>query len=97
MSRYFTTEQAQQDIIEIATYIARDSLQAADRFIDRIHRQFEVLADTPQLGRSRSELTPSLRSFPLGNYLGFYRPIDNGVEIIRVLSGYRDLDALFDS
>jgi toxin ParE1/3/4 len=45
---------------------------------------------------SRDKLLPSLRSFPVENYLIFYRPIAAGIEILRVVSGYRDLDMLFD-
>jgi toxin ParE1/3/4 len=31
----------------------------------------------------------------MGDYLIFYRQIENGIEVERVLSGYRDFDALF--
>jgi len=47
------------------------------------------------MGISRHEIMPSLRSLPVGNYLIFYLPIDDGIEIVRVLPGMRDLDALF--
>lgn len=43
------------------------------------------------------ELTPSLRGFPIGNYIVFYRPTDRGITIERILSGYRDLDTLFQN
>ncbi len=46
------------------------------------------------MGRSYSEFQPSLRGVPLDNYIVFYRIIDNGIEIIRVLSAYRDLNSL---
>lgn len=48
------------------------------------------------MGRKRDELLPLLRSFGVDDYLIFYRPIESGIEILRVVSGYRDLDALFD-
>jgi len=50
----------------------------------------------PNLGRRRDELIPSLRSFPVEDYLIFYFPLENGIEIARVVNGYRDLDAMFD-
>jgi hypothetical protein len=31
---------------------------------------------------------------PVGNYLIFYLTIDEGIEIVRVLPGMRDIDAL---
>ena len=33
--------------------------------------------------------------FTVGNYVISYRPIEQGVEIARVVSGFRDLEALF--
>ncbi len=48
------------------------------------------------MGKPRDELFPNIRSFPVDNYLIFYRPLDKGIEILRVISGYRDLEKLFD-
>jgi toxin ParE1/3/4 len=39
----------------------------------------------PDLGRKREELSPRLRSLPFGRYVIFYRPMENGIEIARVL------------
>ncbi len=47
------------------------------------------------MGRSRPELGPDLRSFPVGNYMIFYQPLDEGIEIVRIISAARDVDALF--
>jgi toxin ParE1/3/4 len=47
-------------------------------------------------GRRRDELSPSLQRFPIDDYLIFYRLIEGGVEVVRVVRGYRHLDALFD-
>ena len=47
------------------------------------------------MGRRRDELLEELRSFPVDDYLIFYRPIEGGIEILRVISGYRDLSGLF--
>ena len=54
-----------------------------------------LVAGQPLLGRLCPELAPNLRSFPVGNYVIFYRPIDNGIEVARVLHGARDIDSLF--
>lgn len=47
------------------------------------------------MGRRRDKLLPTLHSFPVDDYLIFYRPIAEGIEVVRVVSGYRDLEALF--
>jgi toxin ParE1/3/4 len=48
------------------------------------------------MGRIRSDLLPNLRSFPVGNYVIFYFPADDGIEVIRILHGARDIQQLFD-
>lgn len=97
MKRWEFTPQAKTDLLELAHYIANDSLDAADRFLELIDDKCKMLAEHPQLGPERESLVPSLRSFAVGDYLIFYRPTDSGIEVIRVLSGYRDLDTLLGS
>ena len=88
---------ARIDIAEIWEYIAEDSEAQADIFIDRFDGQFQLLAIQPGLGRMREELLAGLRSFPFERYVIFYREIHNGVEIVRLLHGARDVDAQFSS
>jgi len=49
--------------------------------------------------RIRSELQPNLRSFPCGNYVIYYRPLEGDlqVEIIRVWHGARDVESILGS
>jgi toxin ParE1/3/4 len=96
MNRCVFTVQARLDIKEINQFITRENPQAATRFIDALEQKCQVLADFPNMGRSFDYLAPSLRGFAVGNYIIFYRPIESGIEVERVLSGYRDLDALFE-
>ncbi len=90
------TQPAIQDIEQIADYIARQSgLDRADRFLSNLDAKFAKIAQFPNLGRQRDEILPLLRSLPINNYLILYMPIGQDVEIFRVVSGYRDLSALF--
>jgi toxin ParE1/3/4 len=75
--------------------LAEVDLDDADRFLAKIDEQCRTLAQFPKMGINRDELMPALRSFPVGNYLIFYLPSDDGIEVVRVLSGMRDMDALF--
>ena len=88
---------ARSDLSEIWNYIAEDNETRADAFVDLIDQKFQALASHPSLGRSRNELEEGLRSFPVGMYIIFYRVIPAGVEIVRVLHGSRDLNAIFTS
>lgn len=51
-----------------------------------------MLADNPGAGRDRNDIVAGIRSFPVGRYLLFYRMLADGVELVRVLHGARDID-----
>ena len=84
--------QARYDLIEIWTYIAEDNEAAADRLLDRIDSILTMLSEHRHAGRARPELGEEVRSFPIRNYVVFYKPLAAGIELVRVLSGYRDID-----
>jgi toxin ParE1/3/4 len=86
---------AELDLWEIWDYIADDSLDRADDFLDRVEEKLRSLARTPGMGRRREELLPGLQSFPVGNYVVFYRAIEDGIDVIRILHGSRDIEEIF--
>lgn len=89
--RLFRTFLARADLIDIWQYIAQDNETAADRFLNRIEQALLMLRDNPRAGRARNELAKGMRSFPVGNYVLFYRSGHDGIELVRVLNGYLDL------
>jgi toxin ParE1/3/4 len=96
MSRVQFTVQAGRDLEEIEEFISLDNPDAAARLLLSIQEKCALLSRQPQMGRSRFELSPELRGFPVGNYLIFYRPAMDGIEVVRVLHGARDIPELFD-
>ena len=90
MSLYRIARTAQRDLDEIWCYIGSFDVHAADRWLDAVKQRFKVLATQPRAGQARPNLAPELRFLPVGNYLISYRPIENGVEIARVIHGARD-------
>jgi toxin ParE1/3/4 len=86
---------ATADLDDIWLYVAEQSgnPNIAQRLIDTITERFYVLSEHPYLGRSRSELRPALRSYPVRNFLIFYRVDEGDVVIIRILHGSRDVAA----
>ena len=92
MPRILRTAQADADV---ALYISRDNPAAAARLVATIDRALQRLADSPGLGPERPELQPLLRSYPVGNYLLFHRPLEDGIVLLRVVHGARDLQRLF--
>ena len=88
--------EAEEDLIEIWGYLAdRASPQIADTQLTAIEAACAKLEHWPYSGRQRDALLPGLRSVLASPYVIFYRVRDGAVEIVRVLHGRRDLDAIF--
>jgi toxin ParE1/3/4 len=85
--------QAEIDLTSIWDFIADDSMKAADALLDRIEAAFDMLAERPLAGRARDDLASNLRSFPVGSYIIFYIPVSDGIEVVRVINGRRDIGA----
>jgi len=93
-----------QDLIEQADYIAKDNLDVAERFLQAAESTFQKIGNFPEIGKLLtfpSSRLSDLRQYPVKGFrkcLIFYRIVDSGVEIIRVLHGSRDLvEVLIDS
>jgi toxin ParE1/3/4 len=92
MSRVIRSPQSEVDYLEIWLHIAEaGNVSAADRLTNAFDQRLHDLAETPGMGRARDELEPGLRSFPVGDYLLVYRPIESGIELVRVIHGSRNL------
>ncbi len=96
MNSFKVSELAQEDLISIYEYIAAENDAAAMRLMETFREKFRLLAQFPNMGRERNELLLYLRSFPVGRYLVFYQPTDDGIEVLRVQHSARDLRGLFD-
>ena len=96
MSRYVINAEATQDLNSIADYFAENSLETGERFFREFDRKCQQLVAFPSSGKSYSEIRPDLRGLSLSSYIIFYRLLDDGIEILRVVSGRRDLMYLFD-
>jgi toxin ParE1/3/4 len=94
------TPQAQVETIEAAFFISMDSPSAGERFIDAVEATLAQLKGAPGIGRAmelpHSQLAGirfwSVRGFP--NHLIVYRPVDDGIEMLRLVHGARDLPSL---
>ena len=94
MGAFSRTVQAEQDLIDIWTYIAGDNATAATGLLDDIDAACAMLADHPRVGREVSSVRPGLRLFPVGRYLILFRRGDRLVEIVRVVHGARQWQKL---
>ena len=87
--------EAETDLDELWYYVATTaSVATADRLVDSLTTRFFFLARYPRVGRRRDDLRLGIRSFPVGEYIVFYRLDGEDVLIQRVVRGSRDLAAL---
>jgi len=95
MTPYVLTRVALADLQEIHDHIVADNAPAAIRLQGEFVSAMEHLAAYPYAGHPREDLTEEdLRVWPVGNYLVIYRPRSQPLQIIRVVSGFRDLASL---
>ncbi len=96
MSRYVINILASRDLNDIADYFASQSLESGDRFFRAFNRRCSQLVAFPNSGKSYAAIRPDLRGLSLEGYVIFYRVLDDGVEILRVVSGRRNFPSLFE-
>lgn len=96
MARVQFTEEAAADLREIWNYLDDQNPDAADRLVGQLDEQCILLAEYPKIGRMRPDIASGLRYFPVKKYLILYRELPDGIEVVRVIHGSRNLQALFD-
>lgn len=96
MSEPRLTEQAEADLDELWAYIAARRPDAADRMVDAILESSRSHARFPGMGLLREDVRPGLRCFVVSPYVIYYRPVEDTIEILRILHGARDVRRLID-
>ena len=95
MPRVLRRPQALEDVLETWNFIAGDDVAAADRWVDALQESLEMLASQPLMGRAPDALLPGVRSLSFGSHVLFYVALEDGIELVRVLSAARDLEQAF--
>ncbi len=95
MKQHIISPEASQDLSEIIDYFASINIDAGERFVDDFDKKCKYLANFPNMGRSYGNIKPDLRGVPLDDCIILYRVINSEVEIVRVISGYRNFESLF--
>ena len=99
MSRFRLSHQADADLDGIAEYLGKRSPASVESVLVALFDSFQLLAASPLLGTLRSDLQPDLRVFsaqkPADQYLVFYYPCSDGIEVVTVIHGARDYLSMF--
>lgn len=95
------SELARKDIDDIYDYIGERERRpsTAERvvaeLVDTCQSYAASFAAGSLLGSDRSDLGDSVRVFRHKRWVVVFRPIENGIEVIRVIDGSRDYGKLF--
>jgi toxin ParE1/3/4 len=95
MSRYIISLPASRDLQAITDYFAKENVEAGERLLYAFNQKCQQLVSFPNMGRRYENLRPGLRGLPLDGYIIFYLINDDGIEIVRVVNGRRNLKSLF--
>ena len=88
--------EAEADLISIWGYGAEEwSEEVADAHMRLIARTCSRLTENSELGRTRSELVPGLRSIVIDPHVVFYRISRTAIEIVRVVHQREDIETMF--
>lgn len=103
MARAVKREAAKRDLTNQWIWYAENAnIETADRFFAAVERTLRLLARQPESGALffvRSADLHGMRRFPVGDgfekILLFYFPLNDGIDLVRVVRGSRDLERLF--
>lgn len=93
MTHYVLRPRAQRDIEDIWDYSAATwSVAQAEVYVRQIQQCLETLATDPRLGRKCDEIRAGYRKYPAGLHVVFYRIVDGGIDIVRILHQRMDFE-----
>lgn len=95
MNRFKISRQADRDLEDMWVYLAQNDSLSADLLLAKVLDKLPMLAQFPEMGRSRKELAEELRSFPVKPCIIFYKKVENYIEIVRILHQSRDIENQF--
>ena len=99
MPDYRLARKAEDELDDIWTYLYLNASETvADRQVSRLKDSFRLLAHHPGMGGSREDYGPWIRRHNVSGtrYYVIYALEPDGIEIVRILHGSRDIDQLFE-
>ena len=96
MPTILITPAAESDLINLWVFIAQDNRVAADKVYEAVEQTFATLASMPAMGtlyQPKLRRLEGIRFFPVTHfqkYIIYYRVIQGGIEIIRVLHAHME-------
>ena len=97
MSRVERTPAAEQDLRDIGYYIGVEQHRpsTAEAILREIDAQCRTYSTKPLMGTPRPDLGQGYRVIHHKRWVIIYQPIDDGIEVLRIVDGARDYPSLF--
>ena len=97
MANVVWTPAAQSDLAELAHYIANQDRRpaTADRIVDEVVAKCDFQAIQPLSGVASPQLGEGYRRLVFKRWVIVYRPISDGIEVLRIFDSARDYPTLF--
>src|SRR5437588_7711298 len=90
---YILSPRAQRDIEEIWDYTAKNwGDDQAESYVLAIQAAIETVARDPRRGRRCDDLRAGYRKYASGSHVLFYRLVETGIDIVRILHQRMDFD-----
>lgn len=97
MAHVERSPQAEADLESILDELDLRNRSVADRYATAFDEKHQLLARFPELGHTRPEIAPHVRSVLVHPYVLFYRLEGETVQILRILHGKMDLGSIMKS
>lgn len=92
---FVLSDPAVADLRDIREYIAERDPVVAHHVLEDIRASIHRLVELPHLGHVRTDLADEeLRVWTVHTYLVIYRPDTAPLQVVRILSSYRNLTAI---
>ena len=98
--RVVRLRRARRDLVETAAYLGERSPDITLHLLAAVEETLAAVADAPGIGIARRYGDPRLAGLRMlrvrgfRKYLLFYREAPEGIELVRVLHGARDIEAV---
>lgn len=97
MPQILFTPLATEDLQQIWGFLAEKAgTETANKFLLTVRDKCQILAEFPESGKARHEFLVNLRSFSLKIYVIFYLPLEDGIEVLRIIHNSRDIAQIFE-
>ena len=92
MPKYYLSKVAEDDLREIMQYtIAEWGVEQVLKYRNRLKNRLEVLAKFPEVGRQNVHLPEHIFYVVEGKHYLFYKTVDDGIEVVRLLHSKMDI------